>query len=156
MGQYYLGYTRFEDDALPIEFIWENPSGYKLMEHAYYGDNFINGMCRQIYQNPQRVAWVGDYADDYVDYFANDNLAIFSCDNADKIKYVHKQTWGERVLKSKLPTPFDNLDKYGLSDDIYYLVNHSKKEYIDLRRYLENTEDEFGVEDDCYSHPPPY
>ena len=153
MGQYYLGYTK--NEILKKEIIWKNPSGLKLMEHSYFGNNFVNGMCRELFGSPKRVAWVGDYADDFYNYIVKGGDGYFNGDNSDKILDIHKLVWNENAIRTDLPTPFDNLDKYGLSDNIYYLVNHSKQEYINLHKYLENQKKQYDNEWDLFIHPLP-
>ena len=39
--------------------------GVKLMEHAYYGNKLTDAFSKYLYNNPTRVWWVGDYAEDH-------------------------------------------------------------------------------------------
>ena len=40
----------------------------KLLEHSWWENPFVNAFSELIYDEPSRVAWVGDYADEPDDF----------------------------------------------------------------------------------------
>lgn len=94
-------------------------SGLKLMEHSWIENDFVNGVLETIWDNPSRVAWVGDYADEQADF------------NERYTKTVYEAVWGEEKDEE---LPFDevpNIHKDG------YILNLDKGLYIDLGRYVQ-------------------
>ena len=77
----------------------------KLKKHSWWLNPFVNTVCSIIYKTPHKVAWVGDYAKDFELY--KETLSD------DKIAVAENQT----MLDGK------------------YLVNHTKKEYINCDSY---------------------
>lgn len=86
-------------------------NGAKLMEHSYVGNSLVNLveylLSREGPYYKSRIVWAGDYADDE----PGDQNLYHQADN---------NAW----LIFEQPSKFDN-NKY------QFVVNHSKKEYID-------------------------
>ena len=80
-------------------------NGLKLMEHSYIGNDFVSAFESLIKNNPQRVVWAGDYAD-----YEYDDITLYElCTDENKV----------------IPTERPN------TRDTRYVVNHSKKEFVD-------------------------
>lgn len=82
----------------------------KLMEHSYYLNDMVNAVAEKLYNQPSRIAWVGDYAEPDID------------------PKLYKAAWKRSKYGMLHYTPF-NLS--GL-----FLVNHSKKLILDCWKYL--------------------
>ena len=66
MGQYYR--PILIDDKRNVKVYNRQIEGSytlaKLMEHSWWGNEFVGTICKKIFGNPHRIVWVGDYADD--------------------------------------------------------------------------------------------
>lgn len=94
-----------------------NFSGLKLMEHSWLNNDFVNGVLEAIWDKPAWVAWVGDYADDIDDfdeYYTED---------------VYKILWGGSETRELPFAEVPTIHEAG------FIVNHDKRQYIDLYRY---------------------
>ncbi|MCL2124197.1 MAG: hypothetical protein FWH34_08890 [Desulfovibrionaceae bacterium] len=62
MGQYYTALVIDKSNIIrkldPTEF----DSFYKLWEHAWIGNRFVNAVYSLIFKKPCKVAWIGDYS----------------------------------------------------------------------------------------------
>lgn len=84
----------------------EYDNGLKLMEHSYIGNHFVSSFETLIKNNPQRVVWAGDYADECKGRKTN----LYN-----RCKDLNKANPTERVSVT----------------ETRYIVNHSKKEFVD-------------------------
>ena len=94
----------------------------KLMEHSWWYNEFVSTICRKLLKTPMKVVWVGDYAGD-----ADETNGI----KRDELIRLCKKAWkgkGYGVKKNELI--LDNL----------FLVNHTKKEYLDCNEYRKDCE----------------
>lgn len=136
MGQYYMPTLISENGEVSCLYSHDYDNGLKLMEHSYIGNDFVNAVFTQIWHNPQRVAWIGDYSDtrygdpwesivpeNFMDYYS----AVWS-DNDPRIK-----------PKAKKLVSMKNTRRF--------LVNHDKKEYVAIAEYVE--QNKWHVEGDC-------
>lgn len=98
---------------------YNNFSGLKLMEHSWLKNDFVNGVLETIWDNPCRVAWVGDYADEPRDFHGH------------YTRDIYEGVWGEEGLKD---LPFDEVPQIHKTG---FLVNRTKGEYVDLDKYAE-------------------
>lgn len=126
MGQYYrqlIGNKNGEVIALHAGMVLlpngkKDNHGVKLMEHSWLGNWFVNGICKKMYNNPLRVMWVGDYANEVGDFDFNisSNPIIPDYDAA----------WGRWVLPSlvEVDGEFSIVGKF--------LLNHDTCEYIEI------------------------
>ena len=151
MGQYYLAILLAEKELTKVEFIraWLSPhsfdNGFKLMEHSYLNNNFVATLETLISPDgmfyKSRVVWAGDYADNEPD--SEENL--------------HGMT-GRATLKEIGPGPLHRdwsgtggniLNSFWLNPtfrdwteaNYRYVVNHTKKQYVDKEHVLEEAED---------------
>lgn len=123
MGQYYTPVLIDEENGDEKRYLSHDyGNGLKLMEHSYIGNNFVETICSEILEHPMRVAWVGDYADDVVD--------------ENKYKDIPN-------IKRFLEIERDESDVYNKPNEVednvssinYYILNHTKKEYICMYVY---------------------
>lgn len=96
-----------------------NFSGLKLMEHSWLENDFVNGVIEAIWDNPSKVAWVGDYADDPSDF------------NERYTEKVYKAVW---CTENDNESPFDEVPTVHMNG---YIVNLDKGLYIDLDKYAQ-------------------
>ena len=103
-------------------------NGLKLMEHSYRKNGFVNAFETLIADNPQRVVWAGDYADNEPDQ----KITVKEEKELNGIKY--------------LVDVEEEVNLYGLCDDstkiipkarrkeYRFVINHTKKCYVDKRK----------------------
>ena len=149
MGQYYrpvIGSVDTGDNA-DITFYDRSIEGTdeyvmaKLIEHSWWDSPTCNAVARIIYNNPQRVAWVGDYAE-------YDDIALHKATN---LEFNPTVAWciNEQCLV-KLPDPGN------FTLDGKYFVNHDKGSYIDLNAYkTASTFHAYWCDEDMTMHPIP-
>ena len=101
----------------------------KLMEHSWWLNPFVNSFSELIYKCKNRVCWVGDYADEPDDFKFANNSAFYVPN--------YNEVWGNKV---KLLTSHSS--KFTM--DNKFLLNHDRKEFIDLNRYKKNSIDKDG------------
>lgn len=100
-------------------------NGLKLLEHSWWGNFFCKRFAEQLVDNPSRVAWVGDYAED---------------DECKQFGFLPSDLWDKDV------GDFTYLEESKFSlDDVKYLVNNTKKIYIDLPEYKKQSNNEGWV-----------
>lgn len=108
MGQYFKPILLAENKKSVKSWMYshEYDNGLKLMEHSYIGNSFVSAFESLIKGNPQRVVWGGDYADECKGRKTN----LYS-----RCKDSEKANPTERVSVT----------------ETRYVVNHSKKEFVD-------------------------
>lgn len=99
----------------------------KLMEHSWWLNPFVNTICKKIHFKPHKVAWVGDYADEEEDGFG-----------------FYEDVWGEGIDGKEVTEAQVLLWNK-------YLVNWTKKEYLDCDEYYEKSK----TKQDFCIHPLP-
>ena len=109
MGQYYKPIILGENKKTVVKWMYSHKysNGLKLMEHSYVGNNFVGAFESLIKDNPKRVVWAGDYADD--------------CRG-------RKTNLYSRCKDSLEVTPTAN-DK-----DVRFIINHTKKTFVDKHK----------------------
>lgn len=109
MGQYYMAYVNHQNSKIVFDpFCY--CEGSKLMEHSYVNNYFVSKVLAVLRNTPSRVAWVGDYSDDICP------------------KEIYDLCWKCEHSKINIRPDFD----CGL------LLNHTKKEYVDMLEYVES------------------
>ena len=113
MGAYYMG-TIITDNEAKRYCTHSTGNGLKLMEHSYLENNYCKHIVSLLKDNPQKLIWLCDYhePDD-----------------------ITKCTWNNTEEVEK----YDVLDLF--KDNKYYIYNHTKKLYIDVKRLLKLYED---------------
>lgn len=134
MGQYYTPVI-IKGNSKSTFYSHQYDNGLKLTEHSYIGNVFVETVLRQLFQKRGRLAWVGDYAEP----------EDVKSDLAEKFIEI------ERDDKKYRKTP----EAVGEFESSLYLifVNHSKKEYLVMKKYItcNNILDKYGM----MAHPIP-
>lgn len=129
MGQYYNVYYLDENGVTVYDRSVDGEyTMAKLTEHSWWRNPFMSAMCKKIYHHPAEIAWVGDYSD-----------------------FEHyEEVWGENAK-------LQGVHESDFTLDGKYLVNHSKKEYLDGTKYFvecaEKEDDENNEEVKWCLHP---
>ena len=123
MGQYYKAYIKRHDRKPEVLSPRDYGDGSKITEHSWFGNFFVNAAISRIENNPAVLAWVGDYANDV------------GC-----IKSVYNACWdtSENLYEVKVYDKFlfKNLITGGVTAEGFF-INHWKKEFIDVCKYIE-------------------
>ena len=100
----------------------------KLMEHSWFYNEFVNAVCFDIYNSdkPIKVAWVGDYAKDFLE--CNCYLFFNGLSQSD-IEKLTDLCW-DRDGDAVEITDFMLFDKY--------ILNHDKKTYLNCSAFYKN------------------
>lgn len=94
-------------------------NGLKLMEHSWVGNDFTEAFSETLMNNPTKVCWCGDYAEE---------------EECKEFGFEYKDVWKEKREEYKhLKETSFTIKRVG------YLVNKTKKEYINLREYIKNS-----------------
>ena len=128
MGQYYIpcllkkGYKTNKKPVVGALYSHHFNNGLKLMEHSYVGNEFVKAVTYMLFGNEKHpFVWCGDYAD----AINNDrNMYQCACEDEFDTKYT------EKFLKEN-PKWFEN-------EDLKYIINHSKKQYVVVDDYIED------------------
>lgn len=134
MGQYYHGvvFSRGLTGMRVIE-PWSYDNGAKLMEHSYVGNDVVNAMYNEILDTPKVVVWLGDYSDERYGDIWEKRISD------DEFDHIFGKVWKEPGHYKKIEDYVVNLPTK------HFLVNHSRKEYLDLADYQDsNPPDEYG------------
>ena len=108
MGQYYKPSILAENKKTIRKWVYSHDygSGLKLMEHSWIENPFVKSFETLIHNNPQRVVWGGDYADECKGLKTN----VYSrCTDKNKFKPEYELS----VLDSR------------------FVINHTKKMFVD-------------------------
>ena len=101
----------------------------KLLEHSWWQNPFVNAFSEFLYNEPSRVAWVGDYADEPDDFnFPNCSAFYVPC---------YGEVWGDTV--SAIGVSFTDFTLDGK-----FLLNHDNKQFVDLDEYKAESVDKDG------------
>lgn len=135
MGQYYRAVLINGRNHMDVISPRAYHDGFKLMEHAYFNNDTVDAVMLMLWNHPLRVAWMGDYADQ----FNGDAYEKKASENT--IMRAYKAAWypskRQTYLKPDLEEGRVSLDEAG------YLVNHSQKIYIDLKAEFERNKVEY-------------
>lgn len=140
MGQYFMPMVIDEVGNITTLYSHDFENGLKLMEHSWIGNSFVNAVASLIVKKPCRVAWIGDYSDDF---FGKDAYEK-AMPQEDFMKY-YEAAWGEershQLVPSKLP---EGWERVITKNSEGYLVNHTKKIVLDIKKYIGRNECAFG------------
>lgn len=139
MGQYYGAYTENPNDKNDYH-VYLSPGCLKLMEQSWLKNDMVNGVMANLLENPQKVAWIGDYSNDDCGFFTYGGLSYEEfCE-----KYNRVFPKDDISVSKKNYTYFKWNDKISseqrqLIEDLStaYIINHSQKCYISLDEYRE-------------------
>ena len=107
MGAYYMATIIQEDYLAKMYDTHTLGNGLKLMEHSYIGNNYVNHIMSLLDNDKQKLVWLCDYHEP-----------------DEKTQYV----WNNVVEESGYAA-IDNFE-----DNKYFIINHSKKLYIDIEK----------------------
>lgn len=153
MGQYYHPINIDKEEWLNTH---DYGNGLKLMEHSYIGNNFMNAVCGLLIPGgswyKDRIVWAGDYADPEP---AGDDEDIEQCEHCHQDLPEHMRETKELknlhtsigIDGNKINPPSDGLDA-----SFRYLLNHDKKQFVDLTD-LRPIKDDLGIDTDWIIHP---
>ena len=101
----------------------------KLMEHNWWLNPFVNAFSEFIYNEPSRVAWVGDYSTE-PDDFDFPHCSAF---------YVphYGEVWGDSISAIGVSSTDFTLDGK-------FLLNHDTRQFVDLDEYKRASTDKHG------------
>lgn len=118
---------------------YETTGFVKIMEHSWILNSYVRGVCALIQDIPQRVLWVGDYANDVIPNIKDKTLRNI-CDGA------YRMCWRSEKKEIQPIEDYDDIpDGVELPDmRAGYLLNRSKNEYLDLAKYVERCTDSEG------------
>lgn len=101
----------------------------KLLEHSWWQNSFVNAFSEFIYDDPSRVIWCGDYADEPDDFdFPNCSAFYVPC---------YGEVWGDSVSTIGVTSTDFTLDDK-------FLLNHDTKQFVDLNEYKAASIDKHG------------
>lgn len=127
MGQYYMPIIGDQhglncqvfDRSVDDEFTFA-----KLMEHSWWGSDFVNAFAALLFNEKKRVCWVGDYASEPDDFHFHINSAAHTP--------TYKEVWGRNVKPI-------SISRSDFSLDHKFLVNFDTHEFINLDEYKEDS-----------------
>lgn len=137
MGQYYKPTIIYQDGSIASIYSHAYGNGSKLMEHSWIGNDFVNAVYSRILRRPRRIAWIGDYSHD--EYETCEEAYTKHYSREDFMK-CYNHAWGDEEENENIPpskyTPKD-LNLINERTKGMYLINHDRKEYLDLGSYIE-------------------
>ena len=132
----------------------------KFHANCYSYSGAVASMHYLLRQKPYRVMWGGEYVliDDYLEDISNEDILLgisiyedmedFKCNNDDieklsyyeKIKFIddNSKTWEHKSVWDEALEYFDLKNTYCVNYD-GFLVNHTKKQAINLKEYFSNS-----------------
>lgn len=131
MGQYFRPIILAKNKKTVLSFLYSHAysNGLKLMEHSWIGNNFVRAFESLIHKNPQIVVWAGDYAEPCIG---------------------RKTNLYQRCLDKLEQHPTTQL----IDKDCRYVVNHTKKEFVDTYKVKQITA-KWASDSDFRIHPLP-
>lgn len=155
MGQYYIPVIVLGNKIKKAFYSHAYGNGLKLMEHSYIGNNFVNAVLHEIFEGPlgaQRLVWLGDYADYFVEQSKiGIEYAPGIINTNPDIEHILSEADFEELMKvheadTKTDTIFvhnKNEKTAQLPPAHRYVVNFDKHEYIDLAEWTKVMDKEY-------------
>lgn len=132
MGQYYMPVLQ-EERKLYRVYSHDFDNGFKLTEHSYIGNKFVNVVCNYIVDNPVNLWWCGDYAEES------------DFENEKEFKRIYDYAWTrEENGRTTIPEPNTDFDW----SKQWYFVNETKKEFVKMPK---QKEEEYDLTYNCVS-----
>jgi len=121
MAQFFQPIIEKDGEQIVIsDFFNGESAGGKLTDENWWGSPFLNSICTLLYDQPLKIAWVGDYAYDFEFYNA---------------------VWRDISFDDEI------VDDNPIMLNGKYLCNHSLKQYVDCDEYFEKSKDN---DESCY------
>lgn len=113
----------------------------KLTEHGWWDNQYANNVAYMIYNAPQRVAWIGDYADseEFYNTTPNGEITLASKTSSAEKPLLSKVVWNDDTPK------ITGLVSIEFNLENKYLINHDTKEFLDCSKYAENSKGTWGI-----------
>ena len=135
MGQYYYILMKEENKKSAVynrDLIVNGKKEYtfaKLMEHSWWLNPMVNAIAEKIYNtvNPVQIIWMGDYANGFID-----EKDTFNGLSYNKINKLYDRCWSRDSKTKAIKTTEFTLDGK-------FLINHTKKLYINCSKYYEDS-----------------
>lgn len=150
MGQYYTPIL-FKGNTKKAFLSHQFDNGLKLMEHSYIGNSFTESIVKYMFETGGsfRLAWVGDYADEFMEKEEKMPNPNYYSDSKYKDLYQKYIKYEQSETKKYFTPP--RVNRMENSSQLVF-VNHTKKEFVDMEHYCdENKCDKWG----CKIHPLP-
>ena len=109
--------------------------GSKITEHSWIGNTFVESISAKLYKEEARIMWIGDYSAGHIT--SRDGKFTASLEN------IYNDINPSLVEE----TEFDISHKF--------IVNLSRKEYVDVKKYIERSTVKSGPMKDWCLHPLP-
>lgn len=145
MGQYYTPLVIGQESEMYTLCSHKFDSGLKLMEHSWIGNSFVNAVYAIIHNCPCKLVWMGDYADDMVEEFAEQS------GGEDEFNRLYEIAWSDHDKTMLRPDYFSEInlmDLVTLETKEGYLINHDKKQYLSLHEYIKENRYQDGPSPD--------
>lgn len=126
MGQYY---TALMIGPRGKRYRLRARGGIKLMEHSWMGNESVHAVMMAVQERPMRIAWIGDYADDVKKDFIGAGGGFIK--NASIFMKLFGAAWNDNSIKEPPAAKRD------IDCPPHYLVNKTKKVYLDMEAYEE-------------------
>ena len=134
MGQYYMPYIKSLRDKKEMSvYSHQFESGLKITEHSWIGNYMCNQVYNWILDNPSIVAWIGDYAE----FEMLNNKSYIDEKQWNRIRNA---IWGGDKNKF-LQKPDSDLFEFDFNKN-WYLVNETKKQFLDMKEFIKKCGDE--------------
>jgi len=138
MGQYYAPTIIYPDGSFASLDGHAFDNGIKLTEHSWIGNHLVNAVYLKILNKPRRIAWIGDYSDN--GYAVCGEAYTKQISPEEFLKY-YDSAWPNEdedgtLIPSSMYTP-EELELINENTKGFYLVNHDRKEFLDLGGYIE-------------------
>lgn len=130
MGQYYKLAFKHNDEEVVFNDRCVGEHGYimaKLLEHSWMNHPLMVAVAREMYKNPMRLIWCGDYAEPE------------EVTDATKGEVEFGQIWGEDGNTHKFEEAIDEFDYKGK-----WFCNHDKRLAIPLDKYVKQSSNKDG------------
>lgn len=123
--------------------------GANLMENAFLDKYLSWGISLKLLDTYRRVMWIGQYANG-MDYLYDESLVaskeespyyLMVKKNApDSVEIPdYEEAWAKRKKPSPYKLPWEELHPERMKWDALFLVNKDKKEYVDVKKYMERS-----------------
>lgn len=131
MGQYYKACIleelkkgkKTKEQIKSWLYSWDYECGLKLMEHSWMKNPYVKTVESLLEDNPQRIVWSGDYAD-------NEHNQHYVNNEGEKVEY----NLYELASEDKKVLPKESSKYYR------YVINHDKKMFVDKRNVVKDSE----------------
>lgn len=138
MGQYYKAVLLDRDGKMTVASPTKFDNGFKLMEHSWIGNNFVNAVLECLDGTPRFLAWIGDYAMDVIN--EEDQIGTAPRELAKK---CYDYAWERETDDGVLASDAEKFD-LSLENRDCFIVNNTTKEYVDMEKYIEKNKDKDG------------